>query len=210
MMPTRITMLVASLVLGTAADARASIDDLVAALAMLHEMDATARPTRPPTSRPRERGRTLSLVALPAAGTIPYFREIEAAAHHSGVPLPDLLSLVAAESNFDSRAVSRAGAVGLMQVLPRVHAKINGVSPNDLFIPSVNLRIGSLYLAELLERYRDKGPRQLEFALAAYNAGPSVADRGYLRWPRETRAYIKSFKRNQRRFRRLFATGGAT
>ena len=95
-----------------------------------------------------------------------------------------LASLVKAESGGNVRAVSRAGARGLMQLMPRTATEL-GVQ--DSFKPDQNVRGGSAYLDALLTRYRDN----LALALAAYNAGPAAVDR-YRGIPpySETRAYV--------------------
>jgi Transglycosylase SLT domain len=95
-----------------------------------------------------------------------------------------LASVVRAESGGHSRAVSKAGAQGLMQLMPRTAAEL-GVS--DSFRPDQNIAAGSAYLDGLLTRYHDN----LALALAAYNAGPAAVDRcrcvpSY----RETRLYV--------------------
>lgn len=95
-----------------------------------------------------------------------------------------LASVVKAESNGNARAVSRAGARGLMQLMPKT-ATQEGVS--DSFRPDQNVRGGSAYLDELLVRYHDN----LALALAAYNAGPAAVDKYHGIPPyHETRAYV--------------------
>ena len=95
-----------------------------------------------------------------------------------------LASLVKAESNGNARAVSRAGARGLMQLMPKTAAEL-GVA--DSFAPEQNVRGGSAYLDELLAEYHDN----LALALAAYNAGPAAVARYHGIPPyRETRAYL--------------------
>ncbi|MGA2571169.1 MAG: lytic transglycosylase domain-containing protein [Terracidiphilus sp.] len=95
-----------------------------------------------------------------------------------------LASVVKAESDFDSRAVSRAGAKGLMQLMPGTAADL-GV--HDSFEPEQNVRGGSTYLDALLTRYHDN----LALALAAYNAGPDTVDKYHGIPPyHETRAYV--------------------
>src|ERR1019366_1707588 len=81
-----------------------------------------------------------------------------------------LASVVKAESNGNTRAVSRAGARGLMQLMPGTAAE-QGV--NDSFKADENVRGGSAYLNELLIRYHDN----IALALAAYNAGPAAVDK---------------------------------
>ena len=106
------------------------------------------------------------------------------AGHEHNLDVDLLASLVKAESNGNSRAVSRAGARGLMQLMPST-AKDLGVA--DSFKPDENLRGGSAYLDELLTRYHDN----LALALAAYNAGPDAVDRYHGIPPyHETRSYV--------------------
>ncbi len=95
-----------------------------------------------------------------------------------------LASVVKAESDGNARAVSHAGAQGLMQLMPGTAA---GLGVNDTFQPEQNVRGGSIYLDSLLTRYRDN----LALALAAYNAGPEAVDKYHGIPPyRETRAYV--------------------
>jgi soluble lytic murein transglycosylase-like protein len=95
-----------------------------------------------------------------------------------------LASVVKAESNGNTRAVSRTGAQGLMQLMPATAARL-GVA--DSFEPGQNVLGGSAYLDALLTRYHNN----LALALAAYNAGPQAVDRYHGIPPyRETRAYV--------------------
>jgi hypothetical protein len=95
-----------------------------------------------------------------------------------------LASVVKAESNGNARAVSRAGAKGLMQLMPGTAADL-GVQ--DSFRPEQNVQGGSTYLDALLTRYHDN----LAMALAAYNAGPAAVDKYHGIPPyRETRLYV--------------------
>jgi soluble lytic murein transglycosylase-like protein len=107
-----------------------------------------------------------------------------------------LASVVAAESGGNARAVSRAGARGLMQLMPGTAAEL-GVK--DSFAPEENVGGGTAYLDALLTRYGDN----MALALAAYNAGPEAVDR-YRGIPpyAETRMYvarvIREFNRRKR------------
>ena len=98
---------------------------------------------------------------------------------------PDLVnSVIRAESGFNTHAVSRKGAQGLMQLMPGTAGKL-GV--NNAFDPQANVNGGSRYLRELLERYNF----DLVKALAAYNAGPERVEQ-YKGVPpyHETRSYV--------------------
>lgn len=117
--------------------------------------------------------------------TMPYGAEIARAAERYGVDSLLLASVVEAESGFDPGAISRVGAVGLMQVMPDT-AKL--AQRPRLKEPRVNLEIGSRYLADLLKRYQG----DLELTLAAYNAGPGAVRRfGGVPPFRETRRYVE-------------------
>ena len=97
----------------------------------------------------------------------------------------DLLACVVhAESSGHTRAVSRTGAQGLMQLMPHTASEL-GVT--DSFQPGQNINGGTAYLNALLVRYHD----DLALALAAYNAGPKAVDHYHGVPPyRETRAYV--------------------
>lgn len=117
-----------------------------------------------------------------------------------------LASVVKAESNGNAHATSRAGARGLMQLMPGTAHQL-GVA--DSFAPEQNVRGGTAYLDSLLTRYHDN----IALALAAYNAGPEAVDR-YRGIPpyRETRVYVArvvhEFNRRVAARRRNVATAG--
>ncbi len=107
---------------------------------------------------------------------------------------PDFInSVIRAESGFNSRAVSKKGAQGLMQLMPGTASKL-GVS--NSFDPNANVEGGTKYLRELLEKYNYDVPK----ALAAYNAGPGRVDR-YRGVPPyfETRSYVANIIRDYNR-----------
>ncbi|HEU5180729.1 MAG TPA: lytic transglycosylase domain-containing protein [Candidatus Polarisedimenticolia bacterium] len=105
---------------------------------------------------------------------------------------PKLLeALVETESKFDPYAVSRKGAMGLMQLMPDTARRFE---VGNVFDPRQNLEGGTRYLKELLARYDDTA-----LALAAYNAGEDAVDR-YKGIPpyRETRGYVSRILRRMK------------
>ncbi|MHB1935407.1 MAG: lytic transglycosylase domain-containing protein [Acidobacteriaceae bacterium] len=138
-------------------------------------------------------------VPLQAADVKPV--DIPALLHQAGVEHhldPDLLaSVVHAESDGQPRAVSRAGARGLMQLMPAT-AKDLGV--RDSFSADENIAGGTAYLDALLMYYHE----DIALALAAYNAGPAAVDRYHGIPPyAETRRYVERVIHdfNQRKLR---------
>jgi len=84
-----------------------------------------------------------------------------------------VFAIIKAESSFDPNAVSRKGAVGLMQISETTgkwgaeNLKLDNYSANDLFNPEINIRIGCWYLNRLMKEFDHK----LELVIAAYNGG---------------------------------------
>jgi soluble lytic murein transglycosylase len=126
--------------------------------------------------------------------------------------------LIRQESVFNPNAVSRVGARGLMQLMPstgQLIAKRDGtgaITAGDLFNPSLNIKLGMSYLAGLIGQFG-----KVEYAAAAYNAGPGrarqwIAEHGSLdmdEWVEsipfsETRGYVQSVLRNSVNYRRLY------
>ncbi len=106
------------------------------------------------------------------------------------------LSMAKVESGYDHKAVSPKGAIGVLQLLPRYVCQEYKITPDMLFDPDVNIRIGLAYMKWLLGRFNEN----LDLSLAAYNAGPTrVVNAGY-GIPRieETRDYVKKVKEAMR------------
>jgi len=114
----------------------------------------------------------------------PYLSIIQRAAQRWHFDPALLKAIIIAESNGNPRAISPAGAKGLMQLMDQT-AQSLGVQ--DPFDPEENIFGGTQYLAQLRDRYNN-----LELALAAYNAGPTTVDRygGVPPYP-ETRHYLQ-------------------
>ena len=118
----------------------------------------------------------------------PYAAFIAEAAQRFGIPETWIRAVMRIESAGDVRAVSSAGALGLMQVMPSTWAELRvrhrlGVDPYD---PHDNILAGAAYLREMHDRYGSPG------FLAAYNAGPGRYEEylGGRPLPAETRAYV--------------------
>lgn len=119
----------------------------------------------------------------------PYRELVEAAAARYSVDANLITSVIAVESNFDPKAVSRKNARGLMQLLPETAARFGVKNIDD---PQENIDAGTRYLRDLLQKYHD----DLVLTLAAYNAGPERVQQ-YGRVPpfAETISYVRRVKR---------------
>jgi soluble lytic murein transglycosylase-like protein len=97
---------------------------------------------------------------------------LKQAAGRAGLPVELVNSVARAESNFQTKAISNKGAIGLMQLMPGTAAALNANPYN----PKENAEAGAQYLADLLIKYKDD-PHQVTKAIAAYNAGPGAVDK---------------------------------
>ena len=121
---------------------------------------------------------------------------ISEVARQHGVEEALVRAVVAAESNYNAHAVSHAGAVGLMQVMPATAGDYGVTSTRALFDPKTNLRTGTRHLKRLLRKYNDDYGR----VIMAYNAGEGVVDRTNSNVTfRETLDYTEAVIRNYRR-----------
>lgn len=121
---------------------------------------------------------------------------IDRTARRYGLPAPLLHAVVTAESAYDANAVSRTGAVGLMQLMPataRRYGVKNRRNPTD------NLHGGTRYLRDLLQMFDNN----LALALAAYNAGENAVRRHGNKIPpfEETRNYVSKVIEYYRKYR---------
>lgn len=152
----------------------------------------------------------------------PYERAVREAARAHGLDPYLVAGLIRQESMFNADVYSSAGAVGLMQIMPttgRMLARATEIGVFDTAMlerPELNIRLGTRYLDEMLERFDGN----LTAVLAAYNAGPYQVgqwmdlpefDREELfaeRIPyRETRDYVKAVQRNARLYEALYGDG---
>jgi hypothetical protein len=119
----------------------------------------------------------------------PFGELIRKTAAKYGVDADLVFSVVAAESNFNPKAVSRRNARGLMQLLPETARRL-GVK--DIYDPAQNIDAGTRYLRDLLKMYDG----DLALSLAAYNAGPGAVQR-YGRIPPydETIKYVRAIRK---------------
>jgi soluble lytic murein transglycosylase-like protein len=126
---------------------------------------------------------------LVAALDVPFGDLIHAASKKHGVEQELIASVIAAESNFNPRAISRRRAQGLMQLMPQTARRM---SVTDVFNPAQNIDGGTKYLKELLDLYK----QDLVLALAAYNAGPERVEQfGGVPPFAETTSYVRRVAR---------------
>jgi len=113
--------------------------------------------------------------------------DVQDIAKQTGIQSTLIWGVIRQESVFNANAISHAGARGLMQLMPTTanyiskKSGLGKVHKQELFLPSTNIHLGSLYLANLLKRFDN----QLPLAIAAYNAGPTRVKRWQQRVPLE-------------------------
>ena len=140
-----------------------------------------------------------------------YQDEIIQSASEFNVEPTFIAGVIFTESHFNPRATSRVGARGLMQIMPATGAGIarqlgvTDFSTDQLYDPAINIRFGTYYLRNLLDRYTEQ-----EVVLAAYNGGPGVASRYAASRsapiPQETAGFIGKVKRAQEKYAELYGT----
>ncbi len=155
----------------------------------------------------------------------PYWSDLVQQSQRNDLDPYLVASLIRQESEFNPAAVSHANAYGLMQLLPSVGkslAKQQGVKPFDagrLLDPHINLQLGTANLKQVINRYGG----QLEYALAAYNAGDTpvrqwIASGDFRDVPEfvesipytETREYVQAILRNRELYRILYPIGNSS
>lgn len=132
--------------------------------------------------------------------------------------------LIRQETIFNPKAVSRANAIGLMQLLPSTGRSVakryslggGSISTADLLNPLLNIQLGTAYVADLMQEFG-----RFEYVAAAYNGGPSRVARWLKELPAgeieewvdsiplsETRAYVQGVYRNARQYKRIYDEQG--
>jgi soluble lytic murein transglycosylase-like protein len=180
-------ILIATLLMASSATARPQIYTYVDASGVRHYTDV------PDNNRyrllmlgPQDRtasGDRYDMMLLARAGQ--YDSIIEKAATSASVEPNLLRAVIVVESGFNSRAVSKRGAVGLMQLMPATATRFGVSNPFD---PRQNVHAGARYLKFLIDRFG----QDVRLALAAYNAGEEAVDRNGGQIPpfSETMAYV--------------------
>jgi len=149
---------------------------------------------------------------------LPYWQDVRVNSEKNGLDPYLVLSLMRQESEFNPSVVSYANAYGLMQLLPstgKSTAHAAGLHPfttSDLLNPPVNIQLGTLYLKQTMDKFHG----QVEYALAAYNAGDDriqdwLATGHYKDVPEfvesipftQTRDYVQAILRNEGMYKQL-------
>ncbi|MGB8729869.1 MAG: transglycosylase SLT domain-containing protein [Candidatus Sulfotelmatobacter sp.] len=151
----------------------------------------------------------------------PYWSDLKRSSAANGLDPYLVASLIRQESEFNPAAVSRANAVGLMQLLPKTgklvakESKLRRYNASQLYTPAVNMELGTRYFRGMVDKYGGS----FEYALAAYNAGSDRVNewlaQGKYRDPQEfvesipfteTREYVQAILRNASVYKQLYGT----
>jgi soluble lytic murein transglycosylase len=150
-----------------------------------------------------------------------YWSDLKRSSAANGLDPYLVASLIRQESEFNPNAVSRANAVGLMQLLPKTgkavarQVKMKRYTASQLYTPAVNLQLGTRYFRGMVDKFGGS----FEYALAAYNAGSDRVEdwlsQGKYRDPQEfvesipfteTREYVQAILRNASVYKQLYGT----
>lgn len=122
---------------------------------------------------------TMTAYQIPAAAT-PYLQAFQNAEQRHNLPRGLLVRMAQQESDFNPEAVSHAGAIGLMQIVPKWHPTVNPWNPIE------SIDYAGQYIRELFDQFGF-----WDMALAAYNWGPgNLRNHGFDRAPEETVNYV--------------------
>jgi len=155
---------------------------------------------------------------------LPWENQLRARARPHGLDPYLVAGLIRQESEFNPRAVSRSGAIGLMQIMPATGRDIaqrlgvGGFSNRRLRDPDLSMRFGTYYVKQTIEQFDGR----IELALAGYNAGPSRAN-DWITWEdfrepaefvesipfTETRNYVQAVLRNREMYKQLYGSSGS-
>jgi soluble lytic murein transglycosylase len=150
----------------------------------------------------------------------PYWGDLKRYSSANGLDPNLVASLIRQESEFNPAAISHANAYGLMQLLPTVgkgearELKVRGFNTGMLLSAPTNIQLGTRYFKEMVEKYNG----QVEYALAAYNAGSNRVDDWLGQGPyrdvaefvesipfTETREYVQAITRNAQIYKKIYA-----
>ena len=150
-----------------------------------------------------------------------YWSDLKRSSAANGLDPYLVASLIRQESEFNPGAVSRANAVGLMQLLPKTgkavarEVKMKRYNASQLYTPAVNMQLGTRYFRGMVDKFGGS----FEYALAAYNAGSDRVEewlgQGKYRDPQEfvesipfteTREYVQAILRNASVYKQLYGT----
>ena len=156
---------------------------------------------------------------MTSAYPIKYENYVSSASKLYGVDESLVYAMIRTESNFEKTAISHAGAIGLMQILPSTFEWVKSKSPSEtseeeLKSPEINIDCGVHLIALLIDLYED-----LDTAICAYNAGIGTIDK-WLKDPEisfdgktlvnipypETKNYVKKVRDSEKMYRRLYFT----
>ena len=162
---------------------------------------------------------TLPRVYWEALFPRPYWADLKRFSVANGLDPYLVASLIRQESEFNPLAVSRANAVGLMQLLPKTgkvvahEVELKRYNPTQLFTPTVNLQLGTRYFRGMVDKFGGS----FEHALAAYNAGSDRVEEWMGQGPyrdspefvesipfTETREYVQAIMRNAAVYKQLY------
>jgi soluble lytic murein transglycosylase len=148
-----------------------------------------------------------------------YWNDLKRYSAANGLDPYLVASLIRQESEFNPNAVSRANAVGLMQLLPKTgklvarQVNLKRYNASQLYTPAVNMQLGTRYFKGMVDKFGGS----FEYALAAYNAGSDRVDdwlsQGKYRDPQEfvesipfteTREYVQAIMRNASVYKQLY------
>lgn len=155
----------------------------------------------------------------------PYWNDLKRYSNANGLDPYLVASLIRQESEFNAQAVSRANAWGLMQLLPPVgkqlakEVRMRHFNQDQLTDPTINLELGTRYFKHMVDSFGG----QVEYALAAYNAGADRVKAWQAQGPyrdvhefvesipfSETREYVQAIMRNATVYRLLYSDGVQT